>query len=149
MQLTAKTNYAIRALIDIAPGDLSSPKSLQKIAKDQNIKLCFLSQIFSELKKGKIVKSVKGPGGGYVLAKEPKDLYLIDVFNAVHESCNITSCKSDKSCISANSYKCSSHFFLKDLSNHVTNYLQSVSIANLSEKYNNYLNNIPQYEQKS
>ena len=115
MQLTAKTNYAIRALIDIAGDDLTLPKSLQKIAKRQNVSLSFLEQIFSELKKAAIVKSVKGPGGGYLLTSDPQDLYLIDVFKAVDESCRITSCNGQISCTGRNHPKCSSHFFLEDL----------------------------------
>jgi Rrf2 family iron-sulfur cluster assembly transcriptional regulator len=144
MQVSAKTNYAIKALIDLAGYDISLPKTLQDVAKSQNINLAFLSQIFQDLKKNNIVKSIKGPGGGYVLAKDPKDLFLTEIFKAVNESANITMCKGGSSC--ADQTKCSSHFFLEDLSNHLSKYLSSVTIASLSKKYNNYLDSNKSYD---
>ncbi|MBL6785523.1 MAG: Rrf2 family transcriptional regulator, partial [Rickettsiales bacterium] len=120
-----------------------------QVAVDQNIKLAFLSQIFQDLKKKQLVKSIKGPGGGYILAKDPEELFLIDIFNAVNESCNITSCKGSHSCIHNYKHKCSSHFFLEDLSDHVSSYLKNISIANLKDKYNNYINNLNSYEQSN
>jgi Rrf2 family iron-sulfur cluster assembly transcriptional regulator len=144
MQVTAKTNYAIKALIDIAGYDASLPKSLNDVAKSQNINLAFLSQIFQDLKKNNIVKSIKGPGGGYVLTKDPSNLFLAEIFNAVNESANITVCKGGSSCM--HKTKCSSHFFLEDLSNHLSEYLSSVTIATLSKKYNNYLDSNKSYD---
>lgn len=149
MQLTAKTNYAIKALIDIASDDSNTPKSLPKIALDQNVALSFLEQIFAELKKAGIVKSIKGPRGGYLLTNNPQNLYLIDVFKAVDESYNVTACKGKTTCTNNNHIKCSSHFFLEDFSNYVVKYLESVSIANLSDKYTNYCKSFTKYEQAS
>jgi Rrf2 family transcriptional regulator, iron-sulfur cluster assembly transcription factor len=139
MQLTAKTTYAIRALIDIASSTTDSPKPLVKIASNQNITLNFLEQIFADLKRAGIVSAIKGPGGGYLLAKAPDEIALVDVFVAVSEPYHITSCGNQNSCITGHSHKCSSHFFLEDLSNHVINYLRSVSIADLALRYHNYI----------
>jgi Rrf2 family transcriptional regulator, iron-sulfur cluster assembly transcription factor len=147
MQVTAKTNYAIKALIDMAGYDASLPKTLHDVARSQNINLAFLSQIFQDLKKNNIVKAIRGSRGGYILAKDPRNLFLAEIFNAVNESANITMCKGGSSC--SHQTKCSSHFFLEDLSNHLSEYLRSVSIANLSEKYNNYLDSNKSYDRRN
>ena len=137
MQLTAKTNYAIRALIDIAHNNICEPKSLDKIAKNQNIQLAFLEQIFKDLKNAEIVQATKGPGGGYALHSNANKLFLIDIFRAMDESYDVTRCKNSESCLKNHNKKCSSHFFLEDLTNIMKNYLSSVSIADLSCKYYN------------
>jgi Rrf2 family iron-sulfur cluster assembly transcriptional regulator len=147
MQVTAKTNYAIKALIDMAGYNVSLPKTLHDVARSQNINIAFLTQIFQDLKKNNIVKSIRGPGGGYILAKDPSNLFLAEIFSAVNESANITLCKGGSSC--THKTKCSSHFFLEDLSNHLSEYLSSVTIASLLEKYNNYLDSNKSYDSRN
>ena len=76
MKLTTKGRYAVMAMADIAVNQKSQPVSLKDISLRQNISLSYLEQLFSKLKNGKLVKSVRGPLGGYVLEKNPKDIKI-------------------------------------------------------------------------
>jgi len=79
MILTNKAKYATIAVIDMLEAGLQKPVALSVVAARQNISLSFLEQIFSALKKAQIVKSVRGAGGGYMLAKKPQDINIADI----------------------------------------------------------------------
>ena len=79
MRLTNKSEYALLALVFLARNTGNTYTSLDKIAKTQNISIKFLEQIMAVLKRARYVKSLKGPGGGYQLAKPAKDIYLADI----------------------------------------------------------------------
>ncbi len=79
MKVSTKSTYAIRALVDLARSSLEHPERLASIAERQNIPLPFLEQIFLKLKNAGLVQAVRGPQGGYQLAKSPADLSLADV----------------------------------------------------------------------
>lgn len=91
MKLTTKGQYAIQAMIDIAVHDSRSkePISLREIAKNQNIPLPFLEQIAIKLRRAALVRSTRGPGGGYVLNKDKKQISLADIMQAVEGHLNI------------------------------------------------------------
>ena len=75
MKLTTKGRYAVTAMLDIAYYDKGKPISLAEISSRQNISLSYLEQLFSRLKKKRLVESIKGPGGGYKLSKDASDLW--------------------------------------------------------------------------
>jgi len=86
MNFTKRTEYALRALIEIGTGDLNVPVNRATIAKSQNISSQFLEQIFIPMMKDGIIRSVRGPGGGFVLNKLPEDINTWDVFCTVDNS---------------------------------------------------------------
>ena len=85
MKLTTKGRYAVMAMADLASNENIKPVSLNEIATRQNISLSYLEQLFLKLKNNHLVKSVRGPQGGYKLSKKPKDIKLSNIISAVDE----------------------------------------------------------------
>ena len=101
MKLTSKGRFAVMSLVDIAINSVANkPVSLSDISSRQNISLPFLEQIFISLKKSGIVKSVRGPSGGYTFAKNPDIIKIYDVIKAIDEDLKIMGCNGvDYGCI--------------------------------------------------
>ena len=95
MKLTTKGRYAVMAMADIAANQKLKPVSLKEISLRQNISLSYLEQLFSKLKNRKLVKSVRGPLGGYVLEKTPKDIKISNIIFAVDEEVKTLNCNRD------------------------------------------------------
>lgn len=131
MRLTTKGRYAVMAMSDIAFANYSRPISLHEIATSSKIKLNYLEQIFLKLKKANLVNSVKGPGGGYYIAKNLEEIRIIDIINAVSEPIKMTRCDhSNGGCISKNK-KCLTHDLWNGLSNQIFQYLSGISLRDI------------------
>ena len=85
MKITSRGRYAVLAMVDIAKFGSKRPCSLSHVSVRQNISLSYLEQIFNDLKKAKLVRSQKGPGGGYSLSKKSGEIRILDIFNAIYE----------------------------------------------------------------
>ncbi len=99
--MTTKTRYALRALVELAQQDEDKALSLAVIARRQRVKPKYLEQILFRLRRAKLVKGRKGPGGGFLLARDPREIRLKEVLNAVGESIAPVQCvlgKADKYC---------------------------------------------------
>lgn len=135
MILTTKARYAVMAIIDIADNHhtTESPTALSEISKSQNISLSYLEQIFSLLKKAEIVKSIKGPGGGYVLNKKHNEINIAQIIKAIGEPIKMTNCStSQKNCISVDkTAKCKTHHLWQGLEKNIFNYLNSISLEDI------------------
>jgi Rrf2 family transcriptional regulator, iron-sulfur cluster assembly transcription factor len=88
MRLTSKGRYAVRAILDLTFNSNGRPVRLQEISERQKISLHYLEQLFRRLRKGTVVKSVRGPGGGYVLARSMDEISIRDVLVSVGENIN-------------------------------------------------------------
>jgi Rrf2 family transcriptional regulator, iron-sulfur cluster assembly transcription factor len=88
MRLTSKGRYAVRAMLDLTFHSSGNPVRLQEISTRQSISLHYLEQLFRKLRTGKVVKSVRGPGGGYVLARNQDEISVKDVLDCVGENIN-------------------------------------------------------------
>jgi len=135
MKLTSKGRIAVSSLVYI---DINSqggkPVSLSEISVRQNISLPFLEQIFLLLKNDGIVRSVRGPAGGYLFAKNPHQVKIYDVIQAIDEELKITKCNGiDFGCLSKKKSKCLTHNLWKNLTNHISFFLTSVSIKDVSD----------------
>ena len=131
MKLTSKGRFAVMSLVDIAINSVGNkPVSLSEISSRQNISLPFLEQIFISLKKSGLVKSVRGPSGGYTFAKNPDFIKIYDVIKAIDEDLKIMGCNGvDYGCIpNKRKTKCLTHNLWNNLSNHILLFLSSVSI---------------------
>jgi Rrf2 family iron-sulfur cluster assembly transcriptional regulator len=140
MKLTTKSRYAVTAMLDIAYYDKGSPISLPEIAGRQNISLSYLEQLFSRLKKNGLVKSIKGPGGGYKLSKDANDIVISDVINAVDENVETTACNGKANC--NNSSQCLSHNLWEDLGAEINNFLSDVTLQQVISKNNESMKEI-------
>tara|TARA_Y100001970_G_scaffold247433_1_gene316151 strand:+ start:151 stop:576 length:426 start_codon:yes stop_codon:yes gene_type:complete len=132
MKLTSKSRYAVMALVDLARFNNINPVSLRDISLRQNISLDYLEQIFFKLKKNQIVKSIRGNQGGYVLSKNPNEIKLTNIFNAVDEKVKTVQCKKDskKGC-NGRATKCITHNLWDELENHINSFFEQKSLKDL------------------
>lgn len=139
MMLTWKARYAVAAILDLAERfEGNVPIKLSDLSARQNISLTYLEQLFSKLKNRKLVDSLKGPGGGYVLAKHPKDITIIDIIIAVDESIKINGCESNNEygCLQK-SIKCKAHDLWEGLMENIKGYLASITIEDVLRNHVN------------
>ena len=129
MRLTTKGRYAVTAMLDLAVHKNSGPVSLAGISKRQEISLSYLEQLFSKLRRHKLVVSVRGPGGGYKLSRDIDDIYIAQIVDAVNEPLDITNCKGKGNCQKGE--VCLTHHLWSDLSEQIHEFLSGISLANL------------------
>ena len=135
MRLSTKGRYAVMAMVDLAFHSAGKPVALSEIALRQDISLSHLEQLFAKLRRGGLVRSVRGPGGGYMLSRSINDTRIADIILAVDEPIRATrcpagtgrGCKKDKS-------RCLTHDLWEELGNQIHRYLSSVSLADVCEK---------------
>lgn len=128
MILTTKGRYAVMAVIEIANDKSGNPISLLTISERQQISLSYLEQIFAKLKKANLVKSVKGPGGGYVLGKDKKQITVAEIIRAIGEPIKMTRCTNVKKSCDNSGAKCKTHHLWRGLENKIYEYLNSISL---------------------
>ncbi len=135
MKLTTKGRYAVMAMADLASYQNGKPVSLIDISLRQNISLSYLEQLFSKLKNEKLVKSVRGASGGYVLEKNPKDIKISNIIFAVDEQVKTLNCKreSKKGC-NGRTTKCITHNLWDELEQHINRFFDNVSLNDLLKK---------------
>jgi Rrf2 family iron-sulfur cluster assembly transcriptional regulator len=134
MKLSTKGRYAVMAMVDLARHGGAHPVSLADIAERQEISLSYLEQLFAKLRRNGLVRSVRGPGGGYLLGRGTDEVKISDIILAVDEPiratrCNPTSavgCKTDRS-------RCLTHDLWEELGNQIHLFLRSVSLADVIE----------------
>ena len=138
MKLSSKGRYAVMALADLAKFDPNEPVSLRDISLRQGISLLYLEQLFLKLKKNKIVKSVRGNRGGYILNKNASDIKISEVFIAVEEKIKTIGCEkhSKKGC-NGKSNKCISHDLWDELEVYINNFFDRKKLSDLITGKNN------------
>jgi Rrf2 family iron-sulfur cluster assembly transcriptional regulator len=135
MRLSTRGRYAVMAMVDLAKHSAGRPVCLGEIAERQEISLSYLEQLFAKLRKTGLVKSVRGPGGGYLLAFPAGETRIADIILAVDEPIRATrcspgspaGCKLDKS-------RCLTHDLWEELGNQIHLFLSSVSLADVCER---------------
>lgn len=132
MRLSTKGRYAVMAIVDLASHSTGSPIALADIASRQEISLSYLEQLFGKLRRGGLVKSVRGPGGGYLLARPAGELRIADIMIAVDEPIRATRCRpgSPSGC-GPDNLRCATHDLWEELGNHIRMYLNSVSVEDV------------------
>ena len=132
MKLTSKGRYAVMALADIANFDKEKPVSLRDISLRQNISLVFLEQIFSNLKKNNIVKSIRGSNGGYILSNDPGKIKLSAIFSAVDEKVKTVQCnKESKKGCNGKFTKCITHYLWDELELYINDFFDKKNLGDL------------------
>ncbi|HVC51276.1 MAG TPA: Rrf2 family transcriptional regulator [Stellaceae bacterium] len=135
MKLSTKGRYAVMAMVDLAQHSNGAPVSLADIAERQEISLSYLEQLFAKLRRGGLVKSVRGPGGGYLLSHDRDDTRIADIIIAVDEPIRTIRCTPGQAlgCRGDRS-RCLTHDLWEELSNQIHLYLSSVSLGDVCEK---------------
>jgi Rrf2 family iron-sulfur cluster assembly transcriptional regulator len=132
VRLTTKGRYAVTAVLDLAIHQGAGPIALADIAQRQGISLSYLEQLFSKLRKRGLVVSVRGPGGGYNLAREPAAIFVAEVITAVDENVDTTRCGGEHNCKSDG--PCLTHDLWMDLSDRIYGYLNGISLSDLVQR---------------
>jgi len=132
VRLSTKGRYAVMAMVDLAKHGQGEPISLAEIAERQEISLSYLEQLFAKLRSASLVKSVRGPGGGYLLAHGPEGTRISDIILAVDEPIRATRCTpgAPTGC-SGNKSRCLTHDLWEELGNQIHLYLSSVTLADV------------------
>ena len=133
MQLTTKGRYAVTAMLDLASNDSSRPVTLDMISQRQNISLSYLEQLFAKLRKASLVKSIRGPGGGYLLNVNPIDVTLTEIIEAVDENIDLRRCHGAKNCLRGK--QCLSHHLWCEVSDQIRGFLSSRNLQQVIDDY--------------
>jgi Rrf2 family iron-sulfur cluster assembly transcriptional regulator len=129
MRLTTKGRFAVTAMIDLALRSEHGPVALASISERQQISLSYLEQLFGKLRRYQLVDSVRGPGGGYCIAKPMEKLTVADIIRAVDEPLDATQCGGRENC--QDEHRCMTHDLWSTLNAKMYEYLSSVSLADL------------------
>lgn len=129
MRLTTKGRFAVTAMIDVAMHGSGGPVTLAAVSDRQKISLSYLEQLFGKLRRHGLVESVRGPGGGYNLARAASDLSVADVILAVDEPIDATQCAGRENC--HDDRRCMTHELWASLNSHIFAFLRSVTLADL------------------
>src|SRR5689334_14322657 len=127
MRLTTKGRFAVTAMIDLAMHNGEGPVTLSEISERQKISLSYLEQLFGKLRRQELVSSVRGPGGGYNLAKPGDKVSVADIITAVDEPIDATQCGGRENC--RDEQKCITHDLWTDLNRHIFDYLRDVTLG--------------------
>ncbi len=127
MRLSTKGRYAVTAMMDLAIHDADGPVTLADISSCQSISLSYLEQLFSKLRRSNLVKGVRGPGGGYRLARPADEITIAAIIAAVDEKVDAT-CAGDSDC-GDNDDPCLTHALWCGLSRRIYEYLDSITLA--------------------
>ncbi|QRM19653.1 Fe-S cluster assembly transcriptional regulator IscR [Dechloromonas sp. TW-R-39-2] len=132
MRLTTKGRFAVTAMIDLALRCDDGPVTLASISERQKISLSYLEQLFGKLRRYKLVDSVRGPGGGYCVARPIDQVAVADIIRAVDEQLDATQCGGRENC--HDEHRCMTHDLWSTLNAKMYEYLSSVTLAELVEK---------------
>ena len=137
MKLSSKGRYAVMAMADLAKSNSNHPSSLSEISLRQGISVSFLEQIFSKLKKNNLVKSRRGPAGGYFLSRLPEQIKILNIINAVDERVKTLGCKkeSKKGC-NGKLIKCITHNLWDDLEVYINNFFEKNTLKDIVFRVN-------------
>jgi len=131
MRLSTKAQYAVRALVSLNLNGDGKPVSIREVSGWEGISLSYLEQLFVKLRRGKIVRSVRGPGGGYVLARPAGQIRVDQIIDSVEESLVPVSCMAnDGSCGCTN--ECITQSVWQELGNRVRDFLGSITLEDLT-----------------
>jgi Rrf2 family iron-sulfur cluster assembly transcriptional regulator len=132
MRLTTKGRFAVTAMLDLALHGSEGPVSLAGISERQKISLSYLEQLFGKLRRRSLVESVRGPGGGYNLARGASEVSVADIVRAVEEPIDSTQCGGRENC--HDNQRCMTHDLWEELNTTVYGFLEGVTLAHLVER---------------
>jgi Rrf2 family iron-sulfur cluster assembly transcriptional regulator len=135
MKLSTKGRYAVMALVDLAQQSNGRPVALADVAKRQEISLSYLEQLFAKLRRNGLIRSVRGPGGGYMLSMPASETRIADIVLAVDEPIRATRCTpgAPEGC-RGNHERCATHDLWEALGNQIYGFLNAVTVADVCDR---------------
>jgi len=133
MRMSTKAQYAVRAMVNLSLYSEGLPVNLRDIAQREGISLSYLEQLFVKLRRGRIVKSVRGPGGGYLLARPAGEIQVDEIIDSVEESLVPVSCMDQKNGCACDE-QCVTHSVWHGLGERIRHFLGSVTLADLTDE---------------
>ena len=130
MRLTTKGRFAVTAMVDLALRQTRGPVTLAAISERQRISLSYLEQLFGKLRRARLVNSVRGPGGGYTLAKPTASISMAEIIVAVDEPIDATQCAGKENC-GDDDKRCMTHDLWATLNEKIHDYLSSVALSDV------------------
>lgn len=134
MRLTTKGRYAVTAMLDLALHFNQGAVTLAAIARRQGISLSYLEQLFARLRRNGLVDSVRGPGGGYNLAREPAKISIAEIVVAIDENIDVRRCGGRSDC--DDDERCLTHELWTELSERIYQFLEGISLADMVDQPN-------------
>jgi len=133
MRLSTKAQYAVRAMVSLSLHGSGSPMALKDISVREDISLTYLEQLFVKLRRGGIVDSVRGPGGGYVLARPASEIRVDEIIDSVEETLVPVSCMDVTGrCVCTD--QCVSHSVWQGLAERIRHFLASITLDDLTKE---------------
>jgi Rrf2 family iron-sulfur cluster assembly transcriptional regulator len=129
MKLTTKGRYAVTAMLDLALHYDQGAVTLADIARRQGISLSYLEQLFARLRRHGLVDSIRGPGGGYNLAKDPEQISIAQIIVVINENIDATRCGGERNC--DDDETCLTHSLWEKLSEQIYEFLDGITLADL------------------
>ncbi len=131
MKLSTKGRYAVLAMADLAGHEDAGPIPLAAISTRQNISLSYLEQLFLKLRRADLVRSVRGPGGGYALSRPSSEVSIAEIMAAVDEPVKMTRCSDDSEAGCLGGKRCLTHHLWQALGDHIVAFLQSATLRDV------------------
>ena len=132
MRLTTKGRFAVTAMLDLAIHSPHGAVKLNAISERQQISLSYLEQLFSKLRRANLVESIRGPGGGYILAGSADQINIAQIIAAAEDSLDATQCSSKANC--HNGTPCLTHQLWEDLNHTINDYLSGITLQSVLNK---------------
>lgn len=130
LKLSTRGQYGVRAMFEIGKGHPDKPVTIREISESQDVSVAYLEQILNKLRKAGLIKSVRGPGGGYLLNRSPLEISIGSILNELEGPVAITSCLDpDEGCIRIDS--CVTHLLWKALGEQIEAFLDTITLNNL------------------
>ena len=133
MRVSTKGRFAVTAMLDLCMRESRDPVTLAAISERQQISVSYLEQLFGKLRRHKLVNSVRGPGGGYRLAKDMAQISVADIIVAVDEPIDATRCGGKENC--QDDQKCLTHDLWANLNDHIFKYLQAITLKQFVDEH--------------
>ncbi len=136
MRITTRGRYGLRAVLKLTLSDRGKPISIRELSEAEGISPEFLEQIFFRLRKSGIIKSTRGPGGGFQMNQDPAEVSVKDIFDAVGEEIALTPCTTDegKHIGCSREKDCLAHDMWVETSDYINGYFKSISIKDILDK---------------
>jgi len=138
MRMSTKAQYAVRALVSLSLNGEGKPVSIKTISERENISLNYLEQLFVKLRRGEIVRSVRGPGGGYVLARPADEIRVDQIIDTVEETLVPVSCMENDGSCNCDS-QCATQSVWVGLGDRIRSFLASMTLEDLTREANSRL----------
>lgn len=131
LRLTTKGEYGVRAMLEIAKHYNSGPLTIREISESQDVSVAYLEQILNKLRRAGLIQSLKGPGGGYVLVKRPREVSVGKILKTLEGPFAVTACLVPNTRECNRSEGCVARLMWKSLSEKIENFLESITLQDL------------------